>query len=95
METSCSYIGKDAYFSSDEKKWHGKIRKLAEDHPDDVIILKQPEDNDGCIYAKLPASWFRIQPKFKREYSDEQRAMYREMMMKIRGKTRDDALNDE
>lgn len=95
METSCSYVDGNAYFSSDERKWHSRIRKLAEDHPDEVIIIRQPEDNDGCIYAKMPASWFKIQPKFKREYSDEQRAMFRERMAKLRGKTKDDALNGE
>ncbi len=87
METSCSYIGKDAFFSSDERKWHSRILKLAEDHPDDVKIIRRPEDNDGCIYARLPADWFKIQPKRTRELTDEQRAALISRLRKSREET--------
>ena len=83
METACSYTDDWAWFSSDERKWVTKIRKLAEQYPDKVIIKRQPEDNDGCIYAKVPASWLKIQPKYTRNYSDEQRAIYAEMARKL------------
>lgn len=83
METSCSYTDGWAWFSSDERKWVTRIRKLAEQHPDQVIIKRLPEDNDGCIYAKLPASWFKIQPKLRRELSDEQRAILAERARKM------------
>ena len=56
METACSYTDGWAWFSSDERKWVTRIKKLAEQHPDEVIIKRMPEDNDGCIYAKLPSS---------------------------------------
>ena len=92
METSISYLGGDhAYFSSDEYKWCCRIAKLAIDHPDEVEIIRTPDTNDGCIYAKIPASWLKIQPKFTRNYTDEQRAMYRERMKKMRSKTKEDA----
>ncbi len=87
METSWSYVDGTAYFSSDERKWYSRIRKLAEEHPDEVTIIRQPEDNDGCIYAKMPSSWFRLQPKKTRELTDEQRAELRARMVKLRSKS--------
>lgn len=76
METCFNYTGETAYFSSDERKWYTKIRKLAAEHPDEVTILEQPETNDGCIYAKLPASWLKIVPP--RQYSEEVLEKYRQ-----------------
>ena len=87
METSCSYVGKDAFFSSDERKWHTRIMKLAEDHTEEVTIIRRPEENDGCIYAKLPADWFKIQPKRTRELTDEQRVALVARLRKSRGET--------
>lgn len=45
-----------------------KIRKLAEDYPDDVKILHQADD---MIEATVPKSWVKIRPP--RKLSDEQR----------------------
>lgn len=59
------------YFSSDERRWITRIHKLKEEHPDQVRIIKEPKDNDGCIYAEIPAEWFKVAPK--RRVSDEQR----------------------
>lgn len=74
METCFNYTEPGtAYFSSDERKWVTKVRKLAEKYPDEVLILKQPEDNDGCIYAKMPTAWLKIQPK--RVLSEKQKAI--------------------
>lgn len=84
METSCSYTDKDAWVSSDERKWISKIKELAEKYPDDVEIRRMPESNDGCIYARIPASWFKIQPKFHRNISDEQRAALATRARKLR-----------
>lgn len=60
MDTCFNYCSDSAYFSSDERRWISKIRKLASAHPDQVTILKQPEDNDGCIYARLPVRAMKI-----------------------------------
>lgn len=87
METSVSYTDGRAWFSSDERKWCTRMKKLAEQYPEDVIIKRQPEDNDGCIYVVLPSSWLKIQPKIKRNLSDEQRLEMRERMMKMHQKT--------
>lgn len=68
------------WFSSDEPRWINRIYKLKEQYPDQVIIKAEPENNDGCIYCKLPQNWLRIQPPAKREYTDEERRAIGEML---------------
>lgn len=71
METCFNYCDKEvAFFSSDERRWISKIRKLKEKYPDEITILAEPETNDGCIYVRLPSSWLKVQPK--RVYTKEQ-----------------------
>ena len=85
MDTSLSYVNRDAaFFSSDEQKWITQIRKIKEQYPDEVEIVKQPEENDGCIYAKIPVSWFKIKPKRKVDLTEEEREVLRERMLKNR-----------
>ena len=95
MDTCFNYTGDTAYFSSDERKWHRKIMALAETHPGEVEILRKPEDNDGCIYAKIPSKWLKIRPKSEPKYTDEQIAAYRERMMKLRSEMKEIHGNDE
>ena len=84
METVFEYCHKDAaYFSSDERRWITRIRKLAEAHPDEVTILKQPEQNDGCIYARLPVEYLKIAPKRHVDMSDEERLIRSERLKSI------------
>lgn len=71
METCFNYSSDKAYFSSDERKWINKIHRLKEQHPDKVTILREPQSNNGCIYATLPSETLKIQ--FKREYTEEQK----------------------
>ena len=74
METCFNYCDKEhGYFSSDEYRFINKVRKLKEKYPDEVRIIKQPEENDGCIYCELPTRWFSIRPPVKRVLTDEQR----------------------
>jgi len=64
METCFNYADKEhGFFSSDERKFINKVRKLKEKYPEQVRIIKEPEDNDGCIYCELPVEWFKIAPK--------------------------------
>ena len=87
METCFNYCDeKQAYFSSDERKWITRIRKLQEQNPDEVIILRQPETNDGCIYCKLPASYLKVQPKKKMVMTEERRAQLMKQLEKTRKK---------
>lgn len=82
METCFNYCGDQAFFSSDERKWINKIHKLKEQHPDEITIIREPEDNDGCIYCKLPPYTLKIQ--FKREYSEEQKKILSDRMKAMR-----------
>lgn len=78
METICAYTGEYAYFSSDERRWKNRILKMAEKYPEHVTILRRPEVNDGCVYAKLPARWMEIRPKGTAELTDEERLILTE-----------------
>lgn len=86
METCFNYIyekGRNdgiAYFSSDEQRWITKIHKLKASHPDDVEIIREPEDNDGCIYCKLPQKWLKVSaPK---AVSEEQKERLKQIASK-------------
>ena len=71
METSFNYTDKErGYFSSDERKHINRVLKLKEKYPDAVRIIRQPEENDGCIYAELPSSWLKVSPPVKRELTE-------------------------
>ena len=83
METCFNYTEEKAFFSSDERKWIFRIKKLAEEHPE-IRIIKYPEQNDGCIYAEIPASWLKIQPKRKMELSEEEKNVLRERLARVR-----------
>lgn len=85
METSFGYISDKAYFSSDEKKWINKIRKLKEQFPDYIEILKEPETNDGCIYCTVPAGWMKLVPPRSLTMTDEERAAIAERLNAARG----------
>ena len=74
METCFNYCDKDhGYFSSDERKFITKVRRLKEKFPEQVRIIAEPEDNDGCIYCELPTNWFSIRPPKKMNLTDEQK----------------------
>lgn len=79
METCINYTDRDkAFFSSDERRFVTKVRKLKEKYPEQVRIIKQPEDNDGCIYCQIPVEWVKISPK--RAVSAEQKEKSRVRM---------------
>lgn len=83
METCINYTDtKTAFISSDEQKWISRIHKLKQERPDEVVIIREPQNNDGCIYAKIPPSWVKVNPK--RIYSEEQIEKFREQMNRVR-----------
>ena len=82
METCFNYCDKDhGYFSSDERKFITKVRRLKEKFPEQVRIIAEPEDNDGCIYCELPTEWFNIRVPKKMNFTEEQR---REMSVRMK-----------
>ena len=87
METSCTYTDKDRmYLSTDERRLITRILRFREKYPDDVTILKHPEENDGCLYCIVPPSWLKVTPPAKREMTEEQRQAMMERMANMRDK---------
>jgi len=85
METNFDYCDKErAWFSSDEPRWINRIRKLAARFPDQVTILRQPEDNDGCIVARLPQRSLQNVVISPRKYSDEELTALRKRFELVR-----------
>ena len=85
METCIEYCEPGwAWMSTDERRWINKLRKLAEERPDECVILKQPEDNGGFIYAKFPQKWVRVNPPKVVNLTDEQKAARAEALLKAR-----------
>ena len=81
METCCEYTDDGImWVSSDQRRIISRIMKLKKQYPDDVSIKKTPADNDGCIYATVPAGWLRIAPPRTVNMTDEQRLMSSERM---------------
>ena len=75
MDTVINYCEPGyAYMSSDERRWINAIHKLAAQKPDECIVMCEPEDNHGFIYAKFPQKWVRVKPPKEIVMSDEQRA---------------------
>lgn len=85
METSIGYTNKDcAFVSSDERRWVNRINALKKQYPDQVEIIAEPENNDGCIYAKIPIEWIKLTPKRKIEMSEERKDVLRERLARVR-----------
>lgn len=83
IETCISYCEPDkAFMSSNERRWINKIRKLADKHPDEIKILREPENNDGFIYASFPPRWVKIRPPKAVNMTAEQRQERSERMRK-------------
>ena len=85
METCCEYLDdKVMWVSSDQQKIINRVRKLAETYPDSVTIKRQPEQNNGCIYATMPAEWLKLNPPRKIELTDERKAELSERLRTAR-----------
>ena len=85
METCINYCEPGwAYMSSDERRWISHLRKLADAHPDECVIIKQPEDNGGFIYCRFPQKWARVNPTRQIVMDDEKRANLCKNLQKIR-----------
>ena len=61
------------HVSTDEIKWKNRIEEWAKQYPEECVITVRPEKNDGCMCAKMPASWLRMRPPKKVNMTEEQR----------------------
>lgn len=89
------YDDQPGYFYSDERKWINKIKRLAQQYPNDVHIIAMPENNDGNIYVKLPRNWFQIRPQIKHELTIEQRTERAERLKKYNNLSRNRSNGDD
>ena len=88
METCIDYTDYEkAVVSTDEPKWHRRLRAYAQDYPDQVRIKYFPETNDGNMVAEIPVKWVRIKPPKHVNMSDEQRAALSEKMRNMNMKS--------
>ena len=87
-ETVFECTGEFSYASitSNEQKWINKIKKYAEQRPDEVQLVSTPEDNYGYILARVPKTWMKLSPPRTVNYTDEQKAALAERMAKVRNK---------
>lgn len=88
METCCEYTDSVMLVSTDERRMITRMMKLIAEHPDETEIIKRPEENDGCLYCKVPSTWLKIAPPVKREMSDEQKAAASQRMQKLNEQAR-------
>lgn len=92
IETSFNYCEKGSdkgFFSSNEQKWIGRIKRLAEKNPE-CVILAEPKGNHGFIYARIPTSWLKVSPPKKVVMTEEQRIAAAERLRKVRESNKDD-----
>ena len=88
METCIEYCEPGwAWMSTDERRWINKLRKLAHDRPDECVIVKQPEENGGFIYAKIPQKWVRVNPPKVVNLTDEQKTERAAALLRARRAT--------
>ena len=75
-ETCITYVGEDktAIFCSSERKWISKIIKLHKQRPDEIKIIRRPEDNFGMLYAEIPKNFIKISPPRQVNYTNEQKS---------------------
>lgn len=71
-ETSIDYLTCDNYavFYSGETKWINKMRRYAEQYPNEVCIQ---QDNDWGLIAHVPRNWMKVAPPRKVNLTEEQR----------------------
>lgn len=84
-ETTLDFVSDEDYllmYTSD-KKYRGRLRRLADDHPDEVTV----KVDDGMVLGvKMPVSWFRfpLPPKKRAPMSEERKEQARERMKELR-----------
>lgn len=84
METCLEYTDKTMWIFTDEKWLITRIMRLRDVHPEEVEIVKTPQENHGCLYCKVPAKWLKVSPPKRVNMTEEQRKAAVERMKNIR-----------
>lgn len=69
------------------RKIANRIRKLKEQHPDEVEIIADGPGNGGYLYAHIPTEWLKIRPK--REVTEEERKVLTERINRFSANSED------
>lgn len=83
-EVSVEFIKGEKYLTwySDDFAIIRHIKKLQNEHPDDVVVVAEDESS---IVVHVPVNWFREpKPKAKRKMTEEQRLAAAERLAKGR-----------
>ena len=86
METCLEYTDKTMWISTDEKWFITRIMRLRYAHPEEVEIVKTPQENHGSLYCKVPAKWLKVSPPKRVNMTDEQRKAAAERMRSMIGR---------
>ena len=74
METCIDYVDYDvAVVSTDEQKYHRRLRAWRDEYPDLVRIKTEPEGNYGNMVAVVPTNWVVLRPPKGLKMSDEEK----------------------
>ena len=60
------------------------VYRLKKQFPDEIIIKAEPKDNDGCIYAWIPARFLKVSKPRKLNLSEEDLEIRRQRAREIR-----------
>lgn len=82
-ETAFNYIAgeKTGTFYTGERKWINRLKKLAEENPEQVKVLH--ENDDGSILVEAPVRGFRYSLPKPRVMSEEQKQAASERFKKM------------
>ena len=92
MDTGISFTdGEFAYASSDDPGIKSAWMKMLKQWPDETKIIKRPEENDGCLYIRIPLKMARhaakrLIPARREPMSAEQREAAAERLQVAREK---------
>lgn len=92
-ETTIQAMANEKTFTiySSESKWIRKIKKLSENHPEEVIIKRidydeQDKNKEYSITAEISKRYLKINPPRKNNLTEEQRTQLAERLKQSRNK---------
>ena len=92
-ETTIQAMADEKTFTiySSESKWIKKIKKLSENHPEEVIIKRidydeQDKNKEYSITAEISKRYLKINPPRKNNLTEEQRTQLAERLKQSRNK---------
>ena len=61
---------KEAAITASQRKLINRLKKLNEENPDEMVLIT---NQDGSVFAKVPADWIKIKKPTRRELTEEER----------------------